>query len=91
MASIRKHGKRWQVQVRRQGLRPLTRTFHLKADAELWARQREAEVDRFDLPVDHRALRSLKACEESYKLPVLLAHPTAGLSLERLSPSEVAA
>ena len=49
MASIRRRGATWQVQVRRQGLRPLVRSFRLKADAELWARQREAEIDRGDL------------------------------------------
>ena len=59
MASIRRREATWQVQVRRQGLRPLVRTFRLKADAELWARQREAEIDRGDLPTDHRTLRSL--------------------------------
>ena len=59
MASIRRRGAVWQVQVRRQGSRPFTRTFHLKADADLWARQREAEIDRGELPVDHRALRSI--------------------------------
>jgi integrase len=108
MASIRRRGAKWQVQVRRQGLRPLTRTFRLKSDAELWARQREAELDRGDLPVDHRTLRSLRlanlleryrdtvtpkkrgAAQERYKLRVLLAHPIAQQSLERLSAAEVA-
>ena len=109
MASIRRRGATWQVQVRRQGLRPLTRTFRLKRDAELWGRQREAELDRGDLPVDHRTLRSLRlanlleryrdtvtprkrgAVQERYKLRVLLAHPIAQQSLERLSAAEVAA
>jgi TPR repeat protein len=49
----------WQVQVRRHGSHPITRTFRLKADADLWGRQREAEIDRGDLPVDHRALRAI--------------------------------
>jgi hypothetical protein len=105
MASIRRRGATWQVQVRRQGLRPLTRTFRLKTDAELWARQREAELDRGDLPVDHRALRSLSLSNllERYRdtvtprkrgaaqLRILLAHPIAQQSLERLSAAEVAA
>jgi integrase len=109
MASIRRRGATWQVQVRRHGLRPLTRTFRLKSDAELWGRQREAELDRGDLPVDHRALRSLSlsnlleryrdtvtprkrgAAQERYKLRILLAHPIAQQSLERLSAAEVAA
>jgi integrase len=46
------------VQVRRQGHATLSRTFRLKADAEQWARQKEAEIDRGELPVDTRVLRS---------------------------------
>src|SRR5262245_8322062 len=58
MASIRRRKSTWQAQVRRQGYAPLSRTFHLRADAELWARQTEAELDRGGLPVDSRVLRS---------------------------------
>jgi integrase len=58
MATIRRRGTTWQVQIRRQGHFLLSRTFRLKADAELWARQKEAEVDRGELPVDTRVLRS---------------------------------
>ncbi|MDC3124152.1 hypothetical protein OBB00_05500, partial [Gammaproteobacteria bacterium] len=43
MASIRRRGKGYQVQVRRIGSKPVSRTFTLKADAERWARQ--AEID----------------------------------------------
>ena len=46
------------MQVRRQGHATLSRTFRLKADAEQWARQKEAEIDRGELPVDTRVLRS---------------------------------
>ena len=109
MASIRRRGPKWQVQVRRQGLRPQTRTFRHKADAEFWARQREGEIDRGELPVDVRALRSLTlsnlleryqdtvtprkrgAAQERYKLRILLAHPIAQQSLEKLSAADVAA
>jgi integrase len=58
MANIRRRKSTWQAQVRRQGYTPLSRTFRLRADAELWARQVEAEFDRGGLPVDNRALRS---------------------------------
>ena len=58
MATIRRRGATWQVQVRRQGHATLSRTFRLKADAEQWARQKEAEIDRGELPVDTRVLRS---------------------------------
>jgi hypothetical protein len=58
MATLRRRGTTWQVQVRRQGHPTLSRTFRLKADAEQWARQKEAEIDRGELPVDTRVLRS---------------------------------
>src|SRR5262245_7871522 len=58
MATTRRRGATWQVQVRRQGHATLSRTFRLKSDAEQWARQKEAEIDRGELPVDTRALRS---------------------------------
>ena len=57
MATIRRRKSRWQVQVRRQG-HQVSRTFRLRADPELWARQAEAELDRGGLPVDSRRLRS---------------------------------
>jgi integrase len=47
MASIRQHlNGRWQAQVRRRGILPVTRTFHAKQDAERWARHTESEIDR---------------------------------------------
>src|ERR1700745_376352 len=53
MATIRRRKSTWQVQIRRQG-HQLSRTFRLRADAELWARQVEAELDRGGLPSDSR-------------------------------------
>ena len=46
MATIRKRGARWQVQVRRQGIQCISRSFLLRADAEAWGRQKEVELDR---------------------------------------------
>jgi len=46
MASIRKRGERWQVQVRRKGHSPLNRTFDLKRDAQTWARETERALER---------------------------------------------
>jgi len=46
MATIRKRGSAWQVQVRKIN-RPLkTKTFRLKADAISWATRVEAELER---------------------------------------------
>jgi integrase len=109
LASIRRRGTTWQAQVRRQGFPSLTRTFHSRVDAKLWARQREAELDRGYLPRNTRVLRSVTlgslleryrdtvtprkrgANRELYKLRVLLRHPMAQLSLDRLNASEIAA
>ena len=57
MATIRRRKSTWQVQIRRQG-HQLSRTFRLRTDAELWARQVEAELDRGGLPTDGRKLRA---------------------------------
>lgn len=46
MATIRKLRGRWQAQVRRKGLKPRTKSFDTKADAEKWARNLETELDR---------------------------------------------
>lgn len=43
MATISRHGNGWRAQIRRKGQRPLSATFPLKKQAELWAAQREAE------------------------------------------------
>lgn len=45
MATYRKRGDRWQVQVRRVGQPTLSRSFTTKADAQRWARHMEAELD----------------------------------------------
>jgi integrase len=57
MATIRRRKSRWQVQIRRLG-HQVSRTFRMRADAELWARQLEAELDRGGLPTDSRRLRT---------------------------------
>ena len=46
MASIRKRGSSWHVQIRQSGQPSLTRSFKKKPDAAAWARQTEAEIDR---------------------------------------------
>lgn len=51
MATIRRRGTRWQVQIRRQNMGTLSRSFLRKADAEAWARQSEAALERGELIV----------------------------------------
>lgn len=46
MASIRKRGRRWQVQVRRKGFPEQAKTFTHRADAVAWASIIESEMER---------------------------------------------
>lgn len=63
MATIRKRGERWQVQVRRNGYKAVTRSFLLKTDAERWARQLETDADRCVLTGDPRVLESISVAD----------------------------
>jgi integrase len=57
MATIRKRGNKWQVQVRRKGRAAVSRSFHVLKDAEEWARHTERLADRGELPTNPSALR----------------------------------
>lgn len=46
MASIQRRGKYWRVQVRRKGYPEQTRSFDTRAQADVWARDVEGEMDR---------------------------------------------
>jgi integrase len=59
MASIRRRGERYQVQVRRRGLPLQSRTFLNLKDAQAWARHMEVLADRHDLPHDPRVLQRM--------------------------------
>ena len=45
MANIRKRGARWQVQIRRLGRSPLSKSFLAKDDAVRWSREQERLAD----------------------------------------------
>lgn len=67
MATIRKRNGKYQVQVRRQGCAPISKTFLKLDDAKAWARWTEVEADQVGLPAD----------------PRVLAKTTVGMILER--------
>ncbi|ACT47383.1 phage integrase [Methylotenera mobilis] len=46
MASITKRSSGWQVQIRKQGYKPISKRFDKKSEAEAWARAIESEMDR---------------------------------------------
>jgi integrase len=57
MATIRKHRDKWQVRIRRAGLRPMSKSFAARKDAMEWGRQMEVRADRAELPSDPKALQ----------------------------------
>jgi len=59
MATIRKRNGKYQVQVRRQGCAPISKTFLKLDDAKAWARLTEVEADQVGLPVDPRVLAKM--------------------------------
>jgi hypothetical protein len=48
MATFRRRGTKWQAQIRFHGHPAMSRTLTLKNDAEAWARQVEASIERRD-------------------------------------------
>lgn len=69
MATIRKRKGKYQVQVRRKGLSPISRSFHTHADAVEWARHMEVKADRGELPAPIKTLEkhTLKGLLERYR------------------------
>lgn len=103
MATIRKRGDRWQVQVRRTGQAPVSKSFVQKSDAQAWARKMESAADRGELGAPHTGTittrtileryrdevtpRKKGADVERYRIKTLLSAPFADVELKALSPS----
>jgi len=62
VATLRKRGQRWHVQVRRKGRASVTRSFHSKSKASLWAREQEFEADKGQ-PQVHKTLRGITVAD----------------------------
>lgn len=63
MATIRKRGSSWQVQVRRDGFPPISKTFSAKADAAAWAREKERQIDRAEVPATLRDFKDMTVAD----------------------------
>ena len=63
MPTIRKRGETWQAQVRRSGYPALAKSFATRADAVAWAREKEREIDRAELPTDIKELKRLTVAD----------------------------
>ncbi|WP_431320822.1 tyrosine-type recombinase/integrase [Rhizobium sp. YTU87027] len=88
MATIRKLRGRWQAQVRRRGMKPRCKSFDSKLEAEKWARDLEAQVDRFGAAPDTRILESTTLGEllERYQREV---SPTKRGSIQEIQRIDV--
>ena len=58
MATLRKRGSKWHVQVRRSG-QSQTRSFTHKTDAEVWVRKTERDIDTNELRAVSERLNAL--------------------------------
>jgi integrase len=85
MANIRKHGNKWQVRIRRTGLRSLSKTFTLRKDAMEWARQMEVQADRHDLPADPKVLQRITLGELVERYRDTVSIKKRGYERERVS------
>jgi integrase len=57
MATIRRRGKKFEVQIRRTGQRRVSKSFNALSDARAWARHMEVQADRNGLPLDGKVLQ----------------------------------
>ncbi len=84
MATFRKRSGKWQVQIRRQGQPPLSRTFTLQADATAWARLIEAKQDRSDGVVDTRPLRTITVDDLLQRYATTVSSAKRGADIEAI-------
>src|SRR5690349_11855611 len=86
MATIRKRGSSWQVQVRRDGYPDISKSFSAKADALSWAREKERAIERAELPVGLRqaAGTTLGDLLKRYEVEVIPAKQGARFEKSRI-------
>ncbi|MFN3890767.1 MAG: tyrosine-type recombinase/integrase [Beijerinckiaceae bacterium] len=107
MATFRKRGDKWHVQVRLKGQPSQTRSFRLKSEACAWALQTEAMLSNADVPktpaMEVTLLQLLERYEQSvsarkrghkaevYLLRTLKRHTIALLPAREITSANVAA
>jgi hypothetical protein len=84
MATIRKRGAKWQVQVRRVGCRYASRSFYILKDAEAWARHIEVQADRCELPGDPKVLHRVTLGELVERYRDTISVNKRGYDVERI-------
>jgi len=106
VGSIRRRNGKFQAQVRRDGITPVSKTFTNKKDAVVWVRGIEARIDAGETNVSAPKATTLahllsrysqevtpakKGCDpEQRRLSRLLRDPIAATSLTKLSSAKLA-
>ena len=70
MGSIRKRNDRYQAQVRREGVKPVSKTFQSKKDALAWIRGIEARIDAGEVNITTPKLLTLRDLLNRYSQEV---------------------
>lgn len=107
MGSIRRRSGKYQAQIRRKGVKPISKTFVFHEDAKKWLRETEGKIDRGEygslLPdeitlaqVLQRYLREVTchkkgAPQETRRIRRLLTQKISRLAVSELTGSELAA
>ena len=71
MATIRKRGNKWQVQIRRQDAKPITKSFLTNSAAKRWAIQTEALVEAGEYTHQQQISHSFKDLLMRYRDEIL--------------------
>ena len=90
MASLRFRTGKWQVQIRRPGYAPRAKSFQSKSDAQRWARQTEAELDRTLIPNDVRSLSAITVAQILTHYRDTITGEKRGLAPELKRPASIA-
>jgi CheY-like chemotaxis protein len=87
MATLRKRGSRWHVQVRRSG-QSHTRSFSYKEDAEAWGRKTEREIDTGEIRAVACPMSLILLLEDDEDLRPILADALRSVGHEVVAVAE---
>ena len=106
MATIRKHRGKWQAIVKRKGQGTKSKSFHIKQDAQRWARMQELKFDNgtfgkllphevtlAELLIRYREAITITkkgAPQEIRRIQRLLKDPLAALTINQITSSRLA-
>ena len=85
MGTIRKRNGKFQAQVRREGVKPISKTFLTKKDAEVWVRGIEARIDVAEVNIAMPKLLTLQDLLVRYAEEITLYKKGKQQELRRIS------